>query len=393
MAIDSRIALGLQPLNISDRLGKNIQNLQQIDLLNQRREQAPFQNQLLQLQTELQQAQQPALMQQAERAGSGEQQLIGQQQQMQQIATGYATALQPLLNNPEALVSELQRQKQLFSQQGIDTRGIDEDIAQAQTPQGLQALAQEVTQILRPQGQQQKSVSQREYEAALSAVNADPQLTTTEGKAAAIKLGLAPRATGSAAITTAQDPSLTSMVATSQSEIEGAKEEAKQTAQNVGKAVGKGLDQGVKAFEKIPQVKTAIQNYDEAIAALDSGASTGTIASLLPSFTEAGKNLDNTIKRLGLDVVGNTTFGALSESELAFALKAAIPDNLPPAELRKWLVAKKGAQQKILTGLDEMANFLGGGTKTLVDWNNQQAINKLQGEDRTNEFTGFKVVR
>ncbi len=160
-------------------------------------------------------------------------------------------------------------------------------------------------------------------------------------------------------------------------------EEVKATAKGKSEAVKAGVGQAVKAFEKIPLVRTAINNYDEAIAALDAGAETGTIDSMLPSLRKASKELDNVIKRLGLDVVGNTTFGALSESELKFALKAAIPDNLQPAELKQWLLAKKNAQQKILTGLDEMATFLGGGTKTIADWNNQQALNKLAGDSAT----------
>ena len=53
MAIDSRIALNLQPLNVGQRFGQNIQNLQQVDLLNQRRDIAPLQLQQAQRANEL----------------------------------------------------------------------------------------------------------------------------------------------------------------------------------------------------------------------------------------------------------------------------------------------------------------------------------------------------
>ena len=97
--------------------------------------------------------------------------------------------------------------------------------------------------------------------------------------------------------------------------------------------------------------------------------------------------MDNVIKRLGLDVVGNTTFGALSESELDFALQAAIPDNLEPDELKQWLSAKKASQEKILKGLNEMANFLGGGEKTIADWNARQAMLSINQASAQPEIT------
>jgi hypothetical protein len=154
-------------------------------------------------------------------------------------------------------------------------------------------------------------------------------------------------------------------------------EDIKVAAKGKGAAVVAGVAQGVKAFEKIPLVRTAIGNYNDAIAAIDAGAETGTFDRLMPSFNQASKTLDNTIKRLGLDVVGNTTFGALSESELAFALSAAAPDNMQPAELKNWFIAKRNAQEKILSGLDEVSTYLTGGDKTIKDWKQKQVIDRL----------------
>lgn len=146
------------------------------------------------------------------------------------------------------------------------------------------------------------------------------------------------------------------------------KEQQKALLQGKTSAVKQAIVKGGQAFDRIQPISTAINNYDEAIAAIDEGAETGVIDSMLPSFRKASIELDNVVKRLGLDVVGNTTFGALSESELAFALKAAVPDNLQPAELREWLIAKRDAQKKVKARVEEAASFLSDGTHTLKDW-------------------------
>lgn len=157
MAIDPRISLTPAPtVNVGQRFGQAISNLQNIDLMNKRRDMAPIQLEQAQRANELGIAQQPALLQQAESAASGESQLINQQQQAQQIATSYAAALRPLLSNPQALVSELQKQKIQFQSQGVPTDGIDEDILQAQTPQGLLMLSDEINTVLTQIPQQQR---------------------------------------------------------------------------------------------------------------------------------------------------------------------------------------------------------------------------------------------
>lgn len=217
-------------------------------------------------------------------------------------------------------------------------------------------------------GTQKRNPDTGNVETAFSSVSADPNMQP-EGQLSLVS-GLGQ---------TAQEKQATEIKTT---EIV---ENVKANAKGKSEAVKAGVGQAVKAFEKIPLVSTAINNYQEAITALDNGANTGSIDQYLPSLNTASKELDNVVKRLGLDVVGNTTFGALSESELAFALKAAIPTNLEPEELKQWLTAKKTAQEKILSGLNEMANFLGDGTKTIADWNNKQAVNSLSGGSQSLE--------
>lgn len=122
------------------------------------------------------------------------------------------------------------------------------------------------------------------------------------------------------------------------------------------------------AFDKLANIDVALSNFDDAIRAIDEGAQTGTIISSLPSFRKSSIELDNIQKSLGLDVVSNTTFGALSESELKFALDKALPKNLQPQDLKTWLQAKKSAQTKLRDHISDAAQFLGTGENTIPDW-------------------------
>jgi len=113
------------------------------------------------------------------------------------------------------------------------------------------------------------------------------------------------------------------------------------------------------AFDGLKNVRRSIGNMTDAIRALDKGASTGPVISKLPSFRESSIELDNIRGKMGLDIVGATTFGALSESELKFALDVALPDNLEPPAIKDWLNRKRDAQKKLGKELMRAATFLG----------------------------------
>jgi len=133
-------------------------------------------------------------------------------------------------------------------------------------------------------------------------------------------------------------------------------------------AIRKAGDIGVKAFEQTEKIQTNINNLDDVVKLIDQGANTGKIAELLPDWNSSTIALRNVQNRLGLDVVGSVTFGALSESELALALQTGLPTKLDQAELRQWAINKKNAQQKLLGYLNEQARFLTRGDTTLSDW-------------------------
>lgn len=159
----------------------------------------------------------------------------------------------------------------------------------------------------------------------------------------------------------------------------------------------------VKAFDKLEKINLNISNMDEAIKAIDEGASTGIIQSKLPSIRAASQRLDNLQRRLGLDVVGQTTFGALSKGELDLALKVAIPLNLNSQELKKWLIEKKAAMEKLSDYVEASAIYLGTPGNTVKGWiEYQRGKNTAQqqpaqqqfkeGMTATNPQTGQKMV-
>lgn len=153
-----------------------------------------------------------------------------------------------------------------------------------------------------------------------------------------------------------------------------------QKARAAGRAAGaETTKQSIKAagqaFDQIAPIQANIANYDRAIQAIDEGASTGVINRFLPSVKAASIKLDNVRRQLGLDVVGSVTFGALSEGELKLALDTALPTNLRPEELKKWIIEKRDAQQKLVKGLEDNAIFLleGNTVADLVKLRREQA--------------------
>lgn len=115
------------------------------------------------------------------------------------------------------------------------------------------------------------------------------------------------------------------------------------------------------ALESFQQARASITGMDEALAALQAGANTGPITSLFPSFQAATIALENAQKTMGLDVVGATTFGALSKGELDLALSKALPTNLEEKDLTEWLMKKRSATVKLMQELQKAANFFQSG--------------------------------
>lgn len=137
--------------------------------------------------------------------------------------------------------------------------------------------------------------------------------------------------------------------------------------------------EGTKAFEALTKVYGNIANLDDAIAALDKGAQTGVIESQFPNWKASTIELKNIQNRLGLDVIGSVTFGALSEGELSLALETGLPLNMKPPELRNWLTRKKQAQNKLAKYLNDQATHLLTPGNSLQTWLNLQNSQKKPG--------------
>lgn len=127
------------------------------------------------------------------------------------------------------------------------------------------------------------------------------------------------------------------------------------------------------AFKSLKVIKQSLGTMDEAIAAIDKGASSGVGERFFPSFKQATIELENAANRMGLDVVSATTFGALSEGELKLAMDTAMPSNLEPQALKSWLVDRKKAKQKLGRELNKMAISLGKGKVTIAEYLEQNA--------------------
>ena len=123
-------------------------------------------------------------------------------------------------------------------------------------------------------------------------------------------------------------------------------------------AGGVAARQSEKAFEYLNNVNSTMYNLVEAKRLIGEGANTGRLQELLPDWNASTIELRNTAALLGLDVVGATTFGALSKDELQFALGAALPTNLDGPDLVNWIDQKIAAQQKLAQYLNSAAIHL-----------------------------------
>ncbi len=95
---------------------------------------------------------------------------------------------------------------------------------------------------------------------------------------------------------------------------------------------------GVEAMKSYDQIQQDIGNLEQALAAVRSRPSiTGPLAQYLPNITAEAAAFERAANQLGLGVVSGTTFGALSASELALALRTNIDQGLPAEEQIKQL--------------------------------------------------------
>lgn len=118
------------------------------------------------------------------------------------------------------------------------------------------------------------------------------------------------------------------------------------------------------ALSQFNEVNKAIGLYDEAIQSVDDGALSGAVTRLAPTIRSATLALEQARRRLGLNVIQSTTFGALSQGELDLALDSAVDTSLPPSELRKDLIRRRNAQIKLMEELRKAAIYYSDNART-----------------------------
>ena len=148
-----------------------------------------------------------------------------------------------------------------------------------------------------------------------------------------------------------------------------AQEEAKLKAQLKGKPAierevilqKEASKKANESYDALDKITSNILNLTDALQLVKDGASTGPIMSILPSFRANAIALDSMQGRLGLDVVGAVTFGALSKGELDLAKSVALPAKLKGPDLIDWIETRISAQTKLSKYLEKQANFLSAG--------------------------------
>lgn len=109
---------------------------------------------------------------------------------------------------------------------------------------------------------------------------------------------------------------------------------------------------GVDAMKSYDQIQEDINNLEQALAAVKARPQiTGPLAQYLPNITAEAAAFERAANQLGLGVVSGTTFGALSQSELALALRTNIDEGLPAPEQIKQL-------ENIIRLREKMANAM-----------------------------------
>lgn len=170
-----------------------------------------------------------------------------------------------------------------------------------------------------------------------------------------IKLGLQPRAVGSA-IQTISEQGIADEVANASATIKQREKFAEMTGASRAKTIDKG-------FEQIVRIDQGINTIDRAISALEGGAKTGAIQRFLPSMRAASVELENIRNQFALDVIGGVTLGAISEAELALAKQVGLPEGLDEPQLIEHLKQRRAAQEKLRNYYREQVDFLDkGGT-------------------------------
>jgi len=131
-----------------------------------------------------------------------------------------------------------------------------------------------------------------------------------------------------------------------------------------GREVGKGAGKiALNAFERVGKIRENVLDLQRGIDLIEKeGAITGFVADFLPNMRASTRKFANLRRKLGLNVVGAVTFGALSKGELDLAMDVALPKGISPEETVTWIEERMAAQEKLANNLEDAALFLADNT-------------------------------
>lgn len=100
---------------------------------------------------------------------------------------------------------------------------------------------------------------------------------------------------------------------------------------------------------------------------------TGTIANMFPSFEADTIRLQNIGQKLGLNIIQNTTFGALSEAEMNLAMQTGFPTNMDEKALLQWTRDRKVARAKLKNEIISAIRYMNSIDPNDPEYGNAQA--------------------
>ena len=337
MASDPRIALAIRAPNAGQAFSSALTNIRNLDAIQQSRENAPFQNQLLQ-----------------QRVSSGEQQAQQQQllQKQKSVAIGSAEIL-PFLQNQdiEGARSTLLRRRQSLIDQGRPTETTDEALGLLDAdPQLLQQRAQQGVMLGQKlgvfSGQIQATAGQRERQSLLDAIN-NPNSSDVAVKSAEVALGTRARAGSSSAERILESRDLTDKKIKLESDIAGGKEGAKlqkqlkfkpqitkavKLAEAGAKARGETLTELARSEAALPGLINAVDQLKQ-LAPIATSTFGGRIFDFAVKESGFGSTKGATSRTKFIAIINNQvlpllkeTFGAAFTAQEGESLKATMGD-------------------------------------------------------------------
>jgi hypothetical protein len=149
------------------------------------------------------------------------------------------------------------------------------------------------------------------------------------------------------------------------------------------------------AIDQANSIKDRVILYDEALRQIEEeGATPGFLDRWTPSIfrSSADKVFTQIASQLGLQVIAGTTFGALSERELALAMETGMPSFNTVEEYTDYLIRKRDAEQKLMREFVFYANYIRTEGYEMSAIEAQDVFNRTRASVRTEDNGDVQLV-